>query len=89
MTELERNLQTYSPGTSCNAPHTRKLSTNATLILAAAVPLSRKNRVRRLAETYPKDPADRIIGATAIVAGMSLLTADREIRRSRALRTIW
>ena len=42
-----------------------------------------------LPATYPKDPADRIIGATAIVEGLSLLTADREIRRSRALRTIW
>ena len=38
---------------------------------------------------YPKDPADRIIGATALVEGLSLLTADREIRRSKALRTIW
>jgi len=42
-----------------------------------------------LPATYPKDPADRIIGATAIVEGLSLLTADREIRRSRDLRTIW
>lgn len=38
---------------------------------------------------YPKDPADRIIGATALTEGMALVTADREIRRSRALRTIW
>ena len=38
---------------------------------------------------YPKDPADRIIGATALVEGLSLLTADRAIRRSRALHTIW
>jgi PIN domain nuclease of toxin-antitoxin system len=39
--------------------------------------------------SYPKDPADRIIGATALVEGLSLLTADREIRRSRAVQTIW
>ena len=38
---------------------------------------------------YPKDPADRIIGATALVEGLSLVTADLEIRRSRALPTIW
>jgi len=38
---------------------------------------------------YPKDPADRIIAATALVEGLSLVTADREIRRSRALHTIW
>jgi PIN domain nuclease of toxin-antitoxin system len=55
------------------------------------LPISGRACVRALAlpATYPKDPADRIIGATAIVEGMSLLTADREIRRSRALRTIW
>ena len=38
---------------------------------------------------YPKDPADRVIGATALVEGMSLVTADREIRRAKVVRTIW
>jgi PIN domain nuclease of toxin-antitoxin system len=38
---------------------------------------------------YPKDPADRIIAATALVEGLSLLTADHEIARSKVLRTIW
>jgi PIN domain nuclease of toxin-antitoxin system len=55
------------------------------------LPISARACVRalRLPATYPKDPADRIIGATALVEGMSLVTADREIRRARALRTIW
>ena len=39
--------------------------------------------------TYPKDPADRIIGATALVEGIPLVTADLRIRNSRALATIW
>jgi len=39
--------------------------------------------------TYPKDPADRIIGATALVEGLSLITADRGIRRSKLVPTIW
>jgi PIN domain nuclease of toxin-antitoxin system len=39
--------------------------------------------------TYPKDPVDRIIGATALVEGLSLVTADREIRRSKLVPTIW
>jgi len=39
--------------------------------------------------TYPKDPADRIIGANALVEGLSLLTVDHEIRRSRTVQTIW
>lgn len=42
-----------------------------------------------LPESYPKDPADRLIGATALVEGISLVTADRNIRRSRAVPTIW
>jgi len=42
-----------------------------------------------LPATYPKDPADRIIAATALVEGLSLLTADHEIIRSKVLRTIW
>ena len=46
-------------------------------------------RALGLPATYSKDPADRIIGATALVEGLSLLTADRQIRRSRAVHTIW
>lgn len=38
---------------------------------------------------YPNDPVDRVIGATALVEDIPLLTADREIRKSRAVRTIW
>jgi PIN domain nuclease of toxin-antitoxin system len=55
------------------------------------LPISGRACVRALGlpAAYPKDPADRIIGATALVEGLSLLTADREIRRSRALHTIW
>ena len=46
-------------------------------------------RATALPPAYPKDPADRIIAATALVEGLSLLTADREIRRSKTLDTIW
>ncbi len=46
-------------------------------------------RALALPAAYPKDPTDRIIAATALVEALPLLTADREIRRSRALRTIW
>jgi PIN domain nuclease of toxin-antitoxin system len=55
------------------------------------LPISGRICVRAftLPPSYPKDPADRIIGATALVEGLSLLTADREIRNSRALSTIW
>ncbi len=42
-----------------------------------------------LPASYPKDPADRIIGATALVEDIPLLTADQAIRKSRAVPTIW
>ncbi len=42
-----------------------------------------------LPRSFPKDPADRIIAGTALTEGLPLLTADREIRRLKALRTIW
>jgi PIN domain nuclease of toxin-antitoxin system len=46
-------------------------------------------RALGFAADYPKDPADRIIVATALAEGLSLLTANREIRRSKAVTTIW
>lgn len=46
-------------------------------------------RAMELPALYPKDPADRIIGATALVEGIPLVTADDGIRRSKAVRTIW
>ena len=40
-------------------------------------------------DDYPRDPADRLIGATARAEGMTLVTRDERIRRSRLIRTIW
>ena len=42
-----------------------------------------------LPSSYPKDPADRIIGATALIEDLPLVTADSAIRKSRAVPTIW
>jgi PIN domain nuclease of toxin-antitoxin system len=55
------------------------------------LPITGRICVRAMAfpREYPKDPADRIIGGTALVEGLSLITADRAIRNSRALPTIW
>jgi len=46
-------------------------------------------RASSLPVGYPKDPADRIIGATALVEGLTLVTADEQIRKSRAIPTVW
>jgi len=46
-------------------------------------------RALSLPSDYPDDPADRVIGATALVEGIHLVTADNEIRRSKAVTTVW
>lgn len=38
---------------------------------------------------FPKDPADRIIAATAIVYGLKLVTADALIRKSGEVPCVW
>jgi PIN domain nuclease of toxin-antitoxin system len=43
----------------------------------------------QFSEDYPRDPADRIIGATARAEGMALVTQDEGIRDCPLLRTIW
>lgn len=55
------------------------------------LPMSSKTCARafELPAAYPRDPADRLIGATALVEGLPLITADRNIRRSNVVRTIW
>jgi PIN domain nuclease of toxin-antitoxin system len=43
----------------------------------------------QLPDSYPKDPIDKLIGATALSEGMSLVTKDREIRAGKIVKTIW
>jgi PIN domain nuclease of toxin-antitoxin system len=40
-------------------------------------------------ESYPKDPADRLIGATARALGMTLITQDERILASPLVRSVW
>jgi PIN domain nuclease of toxin-antitoxin system len=42
-----------------------------------------------LPPSFPKDPVDRVIAATALIEDIPLLTADREIHKSRAVPAIW
>ena len=55
------------------------------------LPINRHVAARsvQLPSTYPRDPMDRIIGATALVEGLPLITADEKIRKSNVLKTIW
>jgi len=40
-------------------------------------------------ESYPQDPQDRLIGATALAEGIALVTHDRSIRKSGLVPIIW
>ncbi len=40
-------------------------------------------------DVFSADPADRLIAATARIHGLTLITADRVIQKSGALRTLW
>jgi PIN domain nuclease of toxin-antitoxin system len=42
-----------------------------------------------LPREYPRDPADRLIAATALAEGTPLVTADADIRRTKVIKTIW
>ncbi len=40
-------------------------------------------------DDYPRDPADRIIGATARALGLTLVTRDEKMRSCPLLKTVW
>jgi PIN domain nuclease of toxin-antitoxin system len=46
-------------------------------------------RAVSLPDPYPKDPQDRLIGATALVEGIQLVTHDKQIKKSRMIPIIW
>jgi PIN domain nuclease of toxin-antitoxin system len=43
----------------------------------------------QFSDDYPKDPADRLIGATAMAEGIALITRDERIQKHHRLKTIW
>jgi PIN domain nuclease of toxin-antitoxin system len=42
-----------------------------------------------LPDSFPRDPFDRMIAATAIVHGAPLVTADEKIRKSNVVSVVW
>jgi len=61
------------------------------LTFVRAVPVSAEMSVlaAQLPSGFPTDPLDRLITATAVIEGIPLITADRNIRRSSLVKTIW
>ncbi len=55
------------------------------------LPMNRRVCAKAMAlpATFPKDPADRVIAATALAEGLALITADEHIRGSKVVQTIW
>lgn len=47
------------------------------------------DRAVSLSAQFPKDPADRIIGATALVHGLKLITKDEGIGASGEVPVVW
>ena len=43
----------------------------------------------QLPNTFPKDPADRLIVATARIHSLTLITADQELREQAVVPTLW
>jgi len=46
-------------------------------------------RAGQFGEAFPGDPADRLISATALLAGVPLVTHDERLRGIESLPTIW
>ncbi len=62
------------------------LETSFTLLNITA---SIADRASQFGRAYPKDPADRLIGATAIVYHAKLVTKDTKIHASKEVECIW
>ena len=71
----------------CQAFINLLLQANKTIVRAISA------QIATLAVQFPdeitKDPADRLIAATTIVENASLITADRNLRSSSLIPTLW
>jgi PIN domain nuclease of toxin-antitoxin system len=69
------------------------LESSLHLLIEGVVVLPITPEIATLAGQFPRaysgDPADRIIGGTALAEGLTLITHDENIQRSPLLQTVW
>lgn len=63
----------------CNQPSLRVLAITAEIAALAT----------QFPPSFPKDPADRLIAATARARGIPLVTKDQRLQDSPLIRTVW
>jgi len=66
-----------------------RLIVDSTGVLVRDLSVSVAALAVQLHSDFPDDPADRLIAATAIHEGLSLVTRDERIRRTGLVKTIW
>lgn len=72
------------------APASRFLEKVSQALRLAIVPISPAIAVRAQADVFQhKDPADRLIAATAMELDAPLITADRKLAQVAGLRVLW
>lgn len=72
-----------------NAPLEMSLKQIANVYTVLPITPTVANTSVAFSSNFPGDPADRLIAATAIVHGISLITSDRRIRNSGEVPCIW
>ena len=72
-----------------NPPLPRYLSFIESTFQVVPITAEIAERSLHFSAAYPKDPADRLIGATALVHGAKLVTADEKIRASGEVECVW
>ncbi len=66
-----------------------RLIVEATGVLVRDLSVSVAALSVQLQPDFPDDPADRLIAATAMDGGLSLVTRDERIRKTGLVKTIW
>lgn len=76
---LPVDVETWLKNMSEQAPHLKVIDPNTDILIKSVT----------FPDSFPQDPVDRIIAATALSLGATLITKDRKIRQYKKLQTWW